>query len=483
MDSLATQTVYEMARRTGTQLTPCHLSVLDFVYNHYKENRVGPLYKNIKRATGVAKAQLDDLFPHGLHSVYTWVGVPIQTPETPCKPMASVQVKDFREVYLDHNATTYVRSEVREKLIAHFNDDTTFGNPSSSTSLGSRAHDVVERARRQISGTLKIEPAQLFFTGCGSESNNQAIKGIAYQHLDGKGHLITTKIEHPSVLHTMEYLETLGFEVTYLGCNSEGRIEPTSVADALRDDTILVSVMAVNNEIGTINPIEEIGTVCGNANVPFMVDAIQAFGKIPLHPQRMGISLMSVSAHKLYGPKGVAALYVDPDVTLVPLLHGGPQERGQRAGTENLASIMAFGYAAKLIHAEREAEHHRLTKLRDDFLRRLREIEPDIIVNGSLEHRIPHNLNIGFPGIDSGSLLLSLNQIGVYVSSGSACQAGSVEASHVMKALGVDTRRYGTIRFSFGLRTTSDDLDYLFTYLGSILAQLEVDKSERTMSG
>ena len=257
----------------------------------------------------------------------------------------------------------------------------------------------------------------------------------------------------------------------------DGRITAQSVKNNLRKDTILVSIMAVNNEIGAINPIGEIGEVCQAADVPFMVDGIQGLGKIKLLPRKMGISLMTMSGHKLYAPKGVGALYINKGISIVPLIHGGAQEYGLRAGTENIGSIMAFGLAAKLACSEMEKENRRLLELRNYFLEGLRKIEPGIIVNGSLEHRTANNLNIGFPGIDSGSLLLSLNQIGIYVSSGSACSAGSTDASYTIKALGVDTDRYGIIRFSFGLPNTREDVEYLFKYLPTILEQLKAESA------
>ena len=304
-----------------------------------------------------------------------------------------------------------------------------------------------------------------------------AIKGIAFKHLADKGNIISSKIEHPSVLQALEYLKDLGFTVTYLDVEKDGRVAAQSVKNNLRSDTILVSIMAVNNEIGAINPISEIGEVCKDAGVPFMVDGIQGIGKIKLLPRKIGISLMTMSGHKIYAPKGVGALYINKDISIVPLIHGGAQEYGLRAGTENIGSIMAFGLAAKLACSEMEKENRRLLELRNYFLEGLRKIELGIIVNGSLEHRTANNLNIGFPGIDSGSLLLSLNQIGIYVSSGSACSAGSTDASYTIKALGVDTDRYGIIRFSFGLPNTREDVEYLFKYLPTILEQLKAESA------
>ena len=475
MDNLTLTQVHNWSRRTGTVLTERHYDLLAYVHGFHEAHRVGPLYPNLKRHRGASKEEISNLFPHGLNSLYMWVGIPIINPASGCKPMAHIAVENYQEVYLDHNATTYVRDEVRDLLVEHFRDPREFGNASSSTTLGYRAHHLIQEARQRIATCLAVDPTEIVFTGCGSEANNHAIKGVALKHLRRGGHLITSKVEHSSVLETVEYLEGLGFAATYLEVGSGGRVAPEDVAAALRDDTILVAIMAVNNEIGVINPIAEIGAICKNAGVPFLVDAVQGFGKIPLLPREMGIDMLSMSGHKIYAPKGVAAMYIAGDLELDPLIHGGAQENGRRAGTENVAYISALGLASKLIHDEREAEHERLSKLRDYFLQRLGEIDPDHIVNGTLEDRVAHNLNIGFPGIDSGAMLLSLNQMGVYVSSGSACHAGATEASHVIQALGVDTERYGTIRFSFGQRTNREQLDYLFAYLGEVLEVLRED--------
>ncbi len=386
-------------------------------------------------------------------------------------------MEGHREVYFDHNATSFIRDEIKKSLINYYNGSSGFGNPSSSTNPGKISYDIIRYSRIQVSNCLKVDPEEIIFTGSGSEANNAAIKGIAFKHLANKGHIISSNIEHPSVLKALQYLENLGFTVTYLDVERDGRITAQSVKDNLRKDTILVSIMAVNNEIGAINPINEIGEVCKVAGIPLMVDGIQGFGKIKLLPRKVGISLMTMSGHKIYAPKGVGALYVNKEISIVPLIHGGEQEYGLRAGTENVGSILAFGQAARLACSEMEKENKRLLELRNYFLEGLQKIESGIIVNGSLEHRTANNLNIGFPGIDSGSLLLSLNQIGVYVSSGSACSAGSNEASYTIKALGVDTNRYGIIRFSFGLPNTRADVEYLFKYLPTILEQLKAESS------
>lgn len=475
MNNLVKTLINRMSRVSGTVLTETHMRVLDYTYRYYEANRVGPLYQNIKRHTGVTRQELTELFPHGLNSVYTWVGIPIQTRDQVCKPLAIVNPDQQRLVYLDYNATTPLRPEVVQHLKRYQRDSYNQGNPSSSTNIGTQAYDLIHTARRHIADTLKVSPDEIVFTGGGSEADNLALKGIAFQYLDSKGHIITTRVEHPAVLKTVAWLESLGFDITYLDVDHQGHLDPAQVQAALRSNTILVAVMAANNEIGTIYPLAEIGAICRRAGVPFMVDAVQGFGKIPLDPKAMGISLLSLSAHKIYGPKGVGALFIDETISLTPLIHGGGQEFGLRAGTENVGSIMAFGLAARLAHREMQTEATRLCALQHYFLDGLRRLEPNLIVNGSLNNRLTNNLNIGLPGVDSGSLLLSLNHIGVYVSAGSACSAGSKEASHVIRALGVDTERYGIIRFGFGLQTSEKDLDYVLQYLPEILQQLRTE--------
>ncbi len=472
MNSLSKTFVYQMARASGTVLTDEHMRVLEYAQAYYERHKVGPLYQNIKKHTGTIKEDIEYLFPHGLHSVYTWAGIPVHSTDNPCRPVVPVVVEDYRQVYLDYNATTPLRPEIVKCLREHYEAPFDFGNPSSSTNLGKRAFDLVQKARTEIAGCLKARAEEIVFTGGGSEANNLALKGIAFRHLDRKGHIISTNVEHFSVLQTLYFLEQIGFEVTYLAADKMGRVSPHLVRDHLRPDTILVSVIGANNEIGTLNPLAEIGQVCQMAGVPLMVDAIQAFGKIPLNPKEMGISLMALSGHKIYAPKGVGALFVDEDISLTPLIHGGEQEAGRRAGTENVGSIMAFGRTARLMHQDMAVENSRLLALRDYFLAKLRRVVPDFIVNGPLEDRLANNLSIGFPGVDSGALLLSLNQIGVYVSAGSACSAISQHVSHVIRAIGVNTDDYGVIRFSFGLHTSQEDLDYLLKYLPEILKQL-----------
>lgn len=463
-----------MSRSTNTELTERHIQILDFAYNYYISNKVGPLFHVFKKSLNVSKDELQKLFPNGLLSVYTWVGIPIHsTSEVACKPLAKIEVDDFREVYFDHNATTYVRDEVKKVLIEYFEGKYGYGNPSSSTSVGKTAYEIVYNARKIIADTLGANISELYFTASGSEANNLAIKGIAFNHLKNKGHIITSKIEHSSVLNTIQWLESIGFEATYLDVDRNGFISIDELKSAIKTNTILIALMAVNNEIGIINNINEIGEVATSNNIPFFCDAIQAYGKIPILPKKSGISLMSVSGHKIYVPKGIGALYVAEGIHLSPLIHGGGQEMGLRSGTENVGYILGFGKSARLMFDEMSAESSRLKSYCKFFLMRLKEIEPNYIVNGSMDNRIYNNLNISFPGVDGGALQLSLNNIGIYTSSQSACSSGSKETSHVLKAINADTENYGTIRFSFGLKTCKDDFDYFFKYIGEILNQLK----------
>jgi cysteine desulfurase len=477
LHSLAMNRIYYMSRKTETPLTERHLAVLDYAWNYYRKRSVGPLFDNIRRATGVGKAELAELFPVGISSVYTWVGIPIQSREKGCKPMAAIQVENPREVYLDHNATTPLRREVIDAMVTFLEDSQSFGNPSSSYDVGSRAYELVDHARERVAKVLGVASRDVYFVGSGSEANNLALKGLAERYLESHGgtpgHIVCSSVEHPSVLQTVRYLEGRGFAVTWLGVKKDGTLTAASVARALRDDTAFVTVMAANNEIGTIYPFAEIGALCAARAIPFFVDAVQGFAKVVIRPQEMGISMLSLSGHKIFAPKGVGALYIDSSLDLPPLVHGGSQEAGVRAGTENVLGIMALGLAAELAWRERDADTAHYLALRDRFLARLDEVVPGALVNGTLESRLPHNLSVGFPGVDAGSMLLSLNQIGVAVSAGSACSAGEDKISHVLEAIGADSGAYGTIRFSFGKATSPADIDYLFEHMPAIQGQLQ----------
>ncbi len=474
MDSYVKILIDHMAKREKVKITDQHLKILNYAYAYYEQRKVGPLYSSIQKNTDISQTEVDRLFPKGLNSIYTWIGIPVQSAQNPCKPAVVLQVEHPREVYLDYSATTPIRDEVKTSLL-NFNDATYFGNPGSSHKLGKSAYNIIYHARRTVAQCLDVAPETIVFTSGGTESNNLALKGIAFNHLingSPKRHIISSKTEHPSVLSTLFFLESIGFKITYLDVNREGIIHPELVKNSITPQTLLVCVMAVNNEIGNLNSITEIGQITQKLNIPFVVDAVQAFGKIPLKPTEMGVDVMSMTAHKIYGPKGVGALYIRPGLNLTPLLHGGEQENHLRAGTENVANIHAFSVAAKLSHEKMEGENTRLKHLHDYFLNELNRVEKNFICIGNFNKKIPQIINIGFQGIDSGSLLLSLNNIGVYVSSGSACSAGKNEASHVIKAMGINTDKYGTVRFSLGMNTIKEDIDYLICYLPKILVKL-----------
>jgi cysteine desulfurase len=472
LHSLAMTRVHHMSKVTGTELTDRHMDVLEYAWRYYRKNSVGPLYQNIRRNTGVTKQELGEIFPNGLNSVFTWIGIPIQGKEDGCKAMVSLEVEDIQEVYFDHNATTPLRPEVAAAMVNFLQNPRSFGNPSSAYDVGSIAFDVIDQARRKVSAGLGVTPQDIYFVGSGTEADNLAIKGIVDRHPRGEGHIITSCVEHPAVLQVGWHLESRGHDVTYLPVQADGTLSADDVRGAIRPDTILVTIMAANNEIGTIYPVADIGEICRERGIPFVVDAIQAFGKIPLKPKKLGISALTMSGHKICGPKGVGAIFVDESLELVPQIHGGGQESALRPGTENVLGIHAMGLAADLAVREMKDQTSHLLGLRAHFLEKLEEVVPKAVVNGTLENRLPNNLSIAFPGVDSGSILLSLNQIGIFVSAGSACSAGNDKHSHVLDAIGVDVSKYGSVRFSFGKETTTKDIDYLFEHLPAVLGGL-----------
>lgn len=469
LNSLALTRVFHMSRVNSVALTEQHMDVLEYAWRYYRKNSVGPLYQNIRRHTGITRQQLARLFPHGLNSVFTWIGIPIQGRENGCKAMVSLDVENPREVYLDHNATTPLRPEVKRAMVDFLENPRSYGNASSAYEVGSLAFDAIDQSRRKVATGLGVNSTDLYFTGSGTEANNLAIRGLFEQRGERPGHFITTAVEHPSVLRVASYLESRGHNITLLPVLSDGSLRLEDLRGALREDTVAVSVMAANNEIGTIYPLAEIGHLCRQRGVPLLVDAIQGFGKMELKPRELGVSVLTLSGHKIGAPKGVGAIYVDPSIALAPQTLGGSQESGLRSGTENVLGIHALGIAAELAVTRMPRERERLLNLRQHFLEKLWQQVPGAVVNGTLDSRLPNNLSIGFPGVDSGSLLLSLNQIGIYVSAGSACSAGNDKHSHVLEAIGSDLSRYGTIRFSFGCGSSTDDIDYLFEHLPRVL--------------
>lgn len=364
-------------------------------------------------------------------------------------------------IYLDYSATTPVDPRVAEKMMACLTTEGVFGNPASRSHLfGWKAEEAVENARRQVADLLNADPREIVWTSGATESNNLAIKGAAHFYSKKGKHIITSKIEHKAVLDTCRQLEREGFEVTYLDPNGDGIITPEAIEQVLRDDTVLVSIMHANNEIGTINDIAAIGDLCRERKVVFHVDAAQTAGKIPVDMAAMKVDLLSVSAHKLYGPKGIGVLYVSrkPRVRLEAQMHGGGHERGMRSGTLPTHQIVGMGAACEICRLEMDKDAAHSLALRQRFWDALKDIE-QVHVNGSLEQRLPGNLNISLAFVEGESLIMSLKDLAV--SSGSACTSASLEPSYVLRALGLnDELAHSSLRFSFGRFTTEEEVDY-----------------------
>ncbi len=372
-------------------------------------------------------------------------------------------------IYLDHNATTPVRPEVRDRMLPFFGE--LFGNPSSAHSFGQEVKVQFEEARQRIADQLGASPAQIVFTSGGTESDNYAIKGTAFAA--GKGHIITAMVEHPAVLQTVSWLAKKGFDASYVQVDSSGVVDPDEVKKALRPDTILVSIMHMNNEVGTIQPVEEIAAITKEAGVYFHSDAVQSFGKLPTKVDDLGVDLLSVAAHKIYGPKGVGALYIRKGTRIDPLIIGGAQEKRRRSGTENIAGIVAFGEAIVQAEAEREQLYSRLTGLRETLVKGLTERIPEVIINGDPSRTFPSTVSASVSHVEGESLLLSLDMEGIAVSTGSACSSGSLEPSHVLVSMGIETvLAQGTLRFSMGRGTTKSQIDYLLEVFPPIVDRL-----------
>lgn len=334
--------------------------------------------------------------------------------------------------YFDHAATTATKEEVLREMLPYFNIE--YGNPSSAYSIGRKTRRAVEEARRKVAVAIGAESKEIYFTSCGSESDNLAIKGVAYANRTKGNHIITTKIEHPAVLHTCQHLEREGFRVTYLNVNSEGLISLEELENAICNETILISVMFANNEIGTIQPIGEIGSIAKKHNIYFHTDAVQAVGNVRINVEELNIDLLSMSAHKFYGPKGMGALYVKTGVNFEKIQDGGHQERNMRAGTENVAGIVGLGKAIELAYKNFDEYNEKLTNLRDYYISQVEEKIPNVKLNGHRTKRLPGNANISFIGVDGEALLLNLDIKGICASSGSACTSGSLDPSHVLVA-------------------------------------------------
>lgn len=362
--------------------------------------------------------------------------------------------------YFDHSATTPVNPVVLKEMMPYFSLE--YGNPSSMYTLGRNAKKAKEEARQKVARAINCSPNEIYFTACGSESDNLAIKGIAYANRYKGNHIITSRIEHPAVLNTCKTLEKEGFLVTYLNVDERGFINLEELRNSITNSTILITIMFANNEIGTIEPISQIGEIARMYNVIFHTDAVQAVGNIKIDVRQMNIDSLSMSAHKFYGPKGVGALYVKSNVNFKKIQDGGHQEKDKRAGTENVAGIVGLGKAIELANNNLFSYNRKLSFLRDYCITQIKNKIPDVKVNGDMVKRLPGNVNISFNGIDGQDLLLKLDEKGICASSGSACSSGSKSASHVLTAIGLtENLSRSTLRITFGNENTKEDVDYL----------------------
>ena len=374
-------------------------------------------------------------------------------------------------IYLDNAATTAVKPEVFEAMKPYFTEY--YANPSSVYRFAGTCKNAVEDAREQIADLIDAKSQEIYFTAGGSESDNWAIKGIAEAYKEKGNHIITTKIEHHAVLHTCEYLEKHGYEVTYLDVDGDGLIDLDALEKAIRPSTILISVMTANNEIGTIQPIKEIGEIAKKHNVFFHTDAVQAFGHIPISVTDMNIDLLSASGHKINGPKGIGIMYIRNGIKLGAFIHGGAQERHRRAGTHNVPGIIGMGLAAKLAKETMQERMEKETKLRDYLIQKIEETIPHAKLNGSRTTRLPNNVNFCFQFIEGESLLILLDQKGICGSSGSACTSGSLDPSHVLLAIGLPHEiAHGSLRLTLSEENTEEEIDYVVENLASIVERL-----------
>lgn len=377
----------------------------------------------------------------------------------------------MRQVYLDNSATTPIKGDVLKEMLPFLTEH--FGNASSLYTPGLVARRALDEAREKVAALINAKANEVYFTGCGSESDNWVLKGVA-SSLKSKGnHIITTVTEHPAMLRTCEYLEKNGYEVTYLGIDDQGRLNPAELEAAIKDTTILVSIMMVNNEIGTIHPIKELAAIANKHGVLFHTDAVQALGNVPIDVKDLGVDFLSMSAHKIYGPKGVGGLYIRRGAKLGTLIFGGGQESGKRAGTENVAGIVGFGKAAELALNSLDEHIKHSTEIRNYLAEKLTAEIPDVIINGSMDNRHPGNLNVTFKYIEGESILIQLDACGICISTGSACSSKSLKPSHVLSALGVPVELiHGTVRFSVGDFTTKEDIDYTVECTKKVVAWL-----------
>lgn len=374
----------------------------------------------------------------------------------------------MKNVYLDNSATTRMDSSVLEEMIPFLSDN--YGNASSVYSIGRLSKKAIEDSREKVANILNCRPDEIYFTSGGSESDNTAIKGIARANREKGKHIITSKIEHLAVLDTCKKLEEDGFEVTYLDVDEYGRINLDELKSSIRKDTILISIMYANNEVGTIQQISQIGKIAKENNIYFHTDAVQAIGSVKIDVQAQNIDSLSLSSHKFYGPKGIGILYVKKDIKFEKFIDGGHQERNKRAGTENVANIVGLAKALEMAYDKLEEHTLKISQLRDYYENSVKESIPNIKINGDINDRLPGNSNISFIGVNGQDLLLNLDMMGICVSSGSACTSGSINASHVLMALGLDEDiARSSIRVSIGKYNTKEDIDYLVKNLIEIV--------------
>lgn len=370
--------------------------------------------------------------------------------------------------YFDNAATTKIKDEVLNEMLPYLQEN--YGNASSLYSIGRNSKRAIEDARKKVAELINCDSNEIYFTGCGSESDNTIIKGIAYANYKKGRHIITSKIEHPAVINTCKLLEKKGFKVTYLNVNKKGFVNLDELRQSIKNDTILITIMYANNEIGTIQPIEQIANIAKMYNIIFHTDAVQACGNIPIDVKKTGISALSLSGHKFYAPKGVGALYVKNGINFEKFIEGGHQEKNRRAGTENVAGIVGLGKACELANINLKYHMNHLKELRDYFISRLQEVNTNININGDLEKRLPGNINICLNGIEGETILLKLDENGICASSGSACTSGNSEPSHVLKAIGLsDELSRSSLRLTFGEENKKEDIDFLINCLKNIV--------------
>lgn len=374
----------------------------------------------------------------------------------------------MENVYFDNAATTRLDEDVLKEMMPYLTNK--YGNASSIYKLGRESRKAVEDAREKIAEAINAEPEEIYFTAGGSESDNTILRGIAYSYKEKGNHIITSKIEHPAILETCKQLEKEGFEISYVGVDKNGIINLEELENLIKENTILISIMFANNEIGTIQPVEEIGKIAKRHNIIFHTDAVQAVGSVKIDVKQMDIASLSMSAHKFYGPKGIGALYVKKGIRFQKFINGGHQEKNKRAGTENVPAIVGMGKAIGLAYEHLDEHTDRIKELRDYYIDEIQKRIPDVIVNGDMNKRLPGNANISFENVDGEAMLLNLDLKGICASAGSACSSGSLEASHVLLAIGVPADvAHSSLRVSIGKYNTKEEVDYLIDNLVEIV--------------